>query len=78
MRSKNWLRSSRRRRKTRLIWYLYGVSLLGTERYKEAAATLERALSASRDNDHQNEKDLLKIYNSLAIAHGRAGTSGVG
>ena len=59
--------------KNPLIWYLYGVSLLGTERYKEAAATLERALSASRDNDHQNEKDLLKIYNSLAIAHGRAG-----
>ena len=28
---------------------------------------------ASRGNDHQNENDLLKIYNSLAIAHGRAG-----
>ena len=59
--------------KNPLIWYLYGVSLLGTERYKEAVAALEHALSASRDNDHQNQKDLLKIYNSLAVAHGRAG-----
>ena len=59
--------------KNPLIWYLYGVSLLGIERGKEAVAALERALSASRSNDHQNEKDLLKIFNSLAIAHGRAG-----
>lgn len=59
--------------KNPLIWYLYGVSLLGIERDKEAVAALERALSASRGNDHQNENDLLKIYNSLAIAHGRAG-----
>lgn len=59
--------------KNPLIWYLYGVSLLGIERANEAVAALERALSASRGNDHQNENDLLKIYNSLAIAHGRAG-----
>ena len=59
--------------KNPLIWYLYGVSLLGIERDKEAVAALERALSASRGNDHQNKNDLLKIYNSLAIAHGRAG-----
>lgn len=59
--------------KNPLIWYLYGVSLLGIERDKEAVTALERALSASRGNDHQNENDLLKIYNSLAIAHGRAG-----
>ncbi len=59
--------------KNPLIWYLYGVSLLGIERDKEAVAALERALSASRGNDHQNESDLLKIYNSLAIAHGRTG-----
>ncbi|MDE0300810.1 MAG: tetratricopeptide repeat protein [Candidatus Poribacteria bacterium] len=60
--------------KNPLIWYLYGVSLLGIERDNEAVAALERALSASRGNDHQNENDLLKIYNSLAIAHGRAGS----
>ncbi len=59
--------------KNPLIWYLYGVSLLGTQRYKDAAVALERALSASRDHEHQNQNDLLKIYNSLAIAHGRAG-----
>ena len=59
--------------KNPLIWYLYGVSLLGIERGKQAVAALERALSASRGNDHQNDKDLLKIFNSLAIAHGRAG-----
>ena len=59
--------------KNPLIWYLYGVSLLGIERDKEAVAALEHALSASRGYDHQNENDLLKIYNSLAIAHGRAG-----
>lgn len=59
--------------KNPLIWYLYGVSLLGIERDKEAVTALERALSASRGNDHQNENDLLKIYNSLAIAHGRSG-----
>ena len=27
----------------------------------------------ARGYDHQNENDLLKIYNSLAIAHGRSG-----
>ena len=59
--------------KNPLIWYLYGVSLLGIERSNEAVAALEHALSASWANDHQNENDLLKIYNSLAIAHGRAG-----
>ena len=59
--------------KNPLIWYLYGVSLLGTGRDMEAVAALERALFASRGNDHQNENDLLKIYNSLAIAHGRSG-----
>ena len=59
--------------KNPLIWYLYGVSLLGIERYEAAAEALERALSTSWGNDHQNDKDLLKIYNSLAIAHGRAG-----
>ena len=40
--------------KNPLIWYLYGVSLLGIERDVEAVTALERALSASRDNDHQN------------------------
>ena len=59
--------------KNPLIWYLYGVSLLGIGRANEAVEALERALFASRGNDHQNEDDLLKIYNGLAIAHGRAG-----
>jgi len=55
--------------KNPLIWYLYGVSLLGTQQYKEAAAILERALAATLDNDYQNKEDMLKIYNSLVVAY---------